>query len=73
MAWFVYLGAQQFPPDLARLVPIAWLAGAVVAGVLAVRALRGSDGRPAAGLALAVSVPSAVFAAVFSLAALMGD
>lgn len=72
-AYFSYLNAEPFPPDIVRLVPVAWFTAAVTGGVLAIRAFRGSGNRMAAGLALALSLPNAVLAAVFSLAALMGD
>lgn len=64
---------SPFPPDIVRPVPMVWLVGAVVGGVLAARALTSNDNRVAAGLALALDIPSSVFAAVFSMAALMGD
>ena len=38
--YFSYIHAEPFPPDIVRLVPIVWLAGAVVEGVLSPRALR---------------------------------
>ena len=71
--YFSYLNAEPFPPDIVRLVPIAWLVGALLGGVLAARALRSNSNRVAAGLALALNIPNAVFAALFSMAALMGD
>ena len=72
-AYAFYLRSTEFPPDIARVVPILWLAGAVLAGVWAVRALRTHRNRLAAGLALVLAATSAVFAAVFLMAALMGD
>ena len=71
--YFQYLTAEPFPPDIVRIVPIAWLVGSLLGGALATRALRTGGNRLAAGLALALDIPSSVFAAVFSLAALMGD
>ena len=71
--YFSYIHTQPFPPDIVRLVPIVWLAAAVVGGVLAARALRSNDNSLAAGLALVLNIPNAVFAAVFSMAAHMGD
>ena len=71
--YFLYLRAEPFPPDIVRLVPIAWLATSVLGGVRAARALGSRSNRLAAGLALAMTVPSVVFAAIFSMAALMGD
>ena len=72
-AYAFYLRTTEFPPDIARVVPILWLAGAVLAGVWAVRALGTHRNRLAAGLALVLAATSAVFAAVFLMAALMGD
>ena len=71
--YFLYLNAEPFPPDIVRLVPIAWLAGAVLGSVLAARALRRPGNKLLAGLALALSLPNTVLAALFSMAALMGD
>jgi hypothetical protein len=70
--YFLYLNVEPFPPGIVRLVPIAWLAGAVIGGVLAIRALRSSHNRVAAGLALTLDIPNLVFAALFSMGALMG-
>jgi hypothetical protein len=70
--YFLYLYAEPFPPDIVRLVPIVWLAGALVGGVLAARALRSNNNRVAAGLALVLDIPNSVFAALFSMGALMG-
>lgn len=71
--YFSYLNAEPFPPDIVRLVPIAWLAVAVLGGMHAARALRSNGNKVAAALALVLSVPNAVFASLFSMAALMGD
>lgn len=68
-----YLRNEEFPPHIARVVPVLWLLGSVFAGVFALRALRSRSNRLAGGLALVLAVPSAVFAAVFLMAALMGD
>jgi hypothetical protein len=68
-----YLKAEPFPPDIVRLVPNVWLAGAVVGGVLAARAVTRNDNRVAAGLASALDIPNSFFAAAYSMAALMGD
>jgi hypothetical protein len=71
--YFSYLKAEPFPPDIVRLVPIAWFAAAVVGAILATRAVGRPGSKVVAGLALALSLPNAVFAGVFSMAALMGD
>ncbi len=73
LGYFVYLRTDAFPPGIVRLVPIAWLAGTVAAAILAAGAVRAGHQRWPAGLALALSIPSAALAVVFSLAALMGD
>jgi hypothetical protein len=71
--YFSYLNAEPFPPDIVRLVPIAWFVAAVYGGVWAARGFQAPGNRLTAGLALALSVPNALFAALFSMAALMGD
>jgi hypothetical protein len=71
--YYSYLKAEPFPPDIVRLVPIVWLAGAVVGGVRAAGALISNNNRVAAGLALALDIPNSFFAAAYSMAALMGD
>ena len=71
--YFRYLKTNPFPPDIVRLIPSIWLAGILLGGVLAVRALRSDTNRVAAGLALVLGVPSAVIALLFAFAALMGD
>jgi hypothetical protein len=71
--YFRHLETNPFPPDIVRLIPAVWLAGTLLGGVLAARALRGDTNRVAAGLALILDVPSAVIALVFAFAALIGD
>lgn len=70
--YYLYVVAEPFPHDLARIVPIVWLVGAVLGGAVAARALT-TGSRMAAVLTLALTVPNATFAAIFSMAALMGD
>ena len=72
-AYAFYLRSTEFPPDIARVVPMLWLALSVLAGAWAVRALGTQRNRLAAGSALVLAATSAVFAAVFLMAALMGD
>ncbi len=73
LGYVLYIKAEPFPPAVARLVPMAWLAGSVQGGCRAARTLRHSEDGVAAGLAFALHVPSAILAAIFSLGALMGD
>ena len=70
---FRYLQTNPFPPDIMRLTPAIWLAGTLLGGVLAARALRSDTNRVPAGLALVLVIPSAVIASVIAAAALMGD
>ena len=71
--YFRHLETNPFPPDIVRLIPAIWLAGTLVGGVLAVRALRSDSNRVPAGLALVLDVPSSIIALVFAFGALMGD
>ena len=72
-AYFAYLTAEPFPPKIVRLVPFLWLVGSVYGGLLAASALRSDRNKVVAGLALLLSIPSGILAALFSMAALMGD
>jgi len=71
-AYFSYLTAVPFPPEIVRLVPLAWSAACVVGWVWSFRALRTSEGRTLPILALALNLPNTIFAAIFLLAAMMG-
>ncbi len=72
-AYFSYLTAVPFPPEIVRLVPLAWFAACVAGWVWSIRALRTGDGRPLSVVALALNVLNTMFAAIFLLAAMMGD
>ncbi len=72
-AYFSYLTAVRFPPGIVRLVPLAWFAACVAGWVWSIRALRAGNGRSLPVAALALNVPNTMFAAIFLLAALMGD
>ena len=72
-AYFSYLTAVPFPPGIVRLVPLAWFAACVAGWVWSIRALRAGDGRSLPIVALALNVPNTMFAAIFLLAAIMGD
>ncbi len=72
-AYFSYLTAVPFPPGIARLVPLGWFAACVAGWVWSIRALRADDGRSLPIVALALNVPSTMFASIFLLAAMMGD
>jgi hypothetical protein len=71
--YFRHLQTNPFPLDIVRLIPAIWLAGILLGGLLAARALRSDANKVAAVLALVLDVPSAVIALVFAFAALMGD
>ena len=71
-SYFSYLTAVPFPPEIVRLVPIAWFAACVAGWVWSIRALRARDGVWLPIVALALNVPNTIFAAIFLLAAMMG-
>ena len=73
MAYYVYLKNVPFPPDLARIVPLAWLVGAIIGLRWGLRAFRADMTRPVGFVIIAVGLLSVLLAAVFSMAALMGD
>ena len=72
-AYRAYLTATPFPPDVVRVVPLLWLAGSVAGWILVVQALRLDTRKLAAIVGLILNVPNTLFAAISSLAALMGD
>lgn len=71
--YFVYLRSEPFPPDIVRVVPFAWLAGCAIGWILVVAAVRADRRRLLALGAAIVNVPNTLLAAIFSLAAAMGD
>ncbi len=72
-AYVTYITAVAFPPDGVRVVPLLWLGTACVAWFLVRHAFR-ADAAKLLGIASGVlNVPNTLLAAVFSLAALMGD
>ncbi len=79
-AYGAYLDATPFPPDRARLVPVACLITALVGLALSCRALltrpRGSLATAAlllGAIGLLLALPNIGYAAVYTLAAAMGD
>jgi hypothetical protein len=72
-AYFSYLTAVPFPPQIVRLVPPAWSAACALGWVWSIRAIRAGDGRSLSIMALALNVPNTMFAAIFLIAAMMGD
>ena len=72
-AYFAYLNATPFPPNAARLVPFLWLAAAALGIVLGVAALRARQSPPLGIGAILIGIASGAFAAIFALAAVMGD
>lgn len=71
-AYFSYLSAVPFPPNIARLVPLVWLGACVAGWALSTRALRASKPRALPVLAMVLNVPNTLFAGIFLLAATMG-
>lgn len=72
-AYVSYLTAVPFPPEIVRLVPLAWCGACAAGWVWSIRAIRTGDGRSLSIVALALNVPNTMFAAIFLLAAMMGD
>lgn len=71
--YFDYLRSEPFPPDIVRAVPFVWLAGCAMGWILAVAALRSETRKLPAVAGIILNVPNTLFAAMFSLAAVMGD
>ncbi len=72
LAYFAYLTAVPFPPEIVRLVPLVWFAACLAGWVWSLRAFRADDGRVLPIAAFALNVPNTIFAAIFLLAAMMG-
>ncbi len=72
-AYFSYLTAVPFPSAIVRLVPLAWFAACMAGWVWSIRALRTGNGRLLPIVSLTLNVLNTVFAAIFLLAAMMGD
>ncbi len=71
-AYYAYLVAVAFPPDLVRVVPFIWLAGAFAGLIMGLKAIHANSHRYLGIASLALNVPNIVFAAIFAFAALMG-
>ena len=72
-AYYAYLVAEPFPPDVVRLTPLLWLVGVTVSLALGLKAIRGQRGRVLGLLSVILSIPTGVCAVIFAMAALMGD
>ena len=72
-SYFSYLTAVPFPPGIVRIVPLAWFATCVAGWMWSIRVLRVGDGRSLPIVALVLNGPNTMFAAIFLLAAMMGD
>jgi hypothetical protein len=58
-AYFAYLVAEPFPPDLVRIVPLLWLGGALGGLLLGVRAIQDNAGARSASPACCSLSPTA--------------
>jgi 4-hydroxybenzoate polyprenyltransferase len=72
-AYRAYLRATPFPPDVVRVVPLLWLAGALAGWILGFQALQVERRKLAAIVGLILNLPNTFFALAYSLGALMGD
>ena len=73
LGYFVYLNATPFPPAWVRIVALIWFVGALGGLVRGGRVLAGRGRKALALTSVVLSVPSIMLAAIFLLAALMGD
>ena len=71
--YYDYLRSERFPPDVVRIIPFLWLAGAAAGWILGAIALRADTWKIRPALVLILNVPNTFFAALFALAALMSD
>jgi hypothetical protein len=71
-SYFAYLNATSFPPDLARLIPLVWLAVAVAGISLGITAIRARRQVYLGVAGILLGLPSVAFAAIFAMAAAMG-
>ncbi len=73
-AYVLYLRSEPFPPDIARVIPVLWLAGSLGAVVLGVWVLFAGRGlhRLLGLLALVFGAGLVPLAAIYVLGALMG-
>ena len=79
-AYVAYLRVTPRPPDRARAVPYVWLLGALLGLALALRTLRHGPWHRRGAVALALgaagallALPNLALAALYALAAAMGD
>ena len=73
VAYFAYISNVNFPSDLARIVPLVWLIGAVAGLIFGFRSFRGDGPRYIGFLVIVAAILNILFASIFSLAALIGD
>ena len=71
--YFAYLRSEPFPPNIVRAVPLVWMAGCAMGWILVAAALRFDTRKRPAVAAVTLNVPNTLFAAIFLLAAVMGD
>lgn len=73
LAYYFYLTNVSSAHDLVRIVPLIWTIVSVVGVSRTIQAFRVRVARPAVAIILIVALSSTLFAAIFSLAALIGD
>ena len=73
--WVVYLfwTAGPFPPDILRLVPVVWLVSSFAGLILGLQAALADVRRYLGIISVLLCLPSIPLAAVFTLAAMVGD
>lgn len=73
VSYFAYLNATSFPPDLARIIPLVWLGGAGAGIGLGLAAIRARRQVYLGAVGMLLGLPSLVVAAIFAMAAALGD
>jgi len=73
VAYFAYLRMAPFPPTSVRIVALIWLARALVGFILGASAMARRVRLSFAFASILLSVPNIILAAIFALAAIMGD
>src|SRR5688572_11505986 len=73
IAYFAYLNATPFPQTWVRIAALLWLGGALAGLAMGVAAFARQPRIQLALISILVGLPNVVFAAIFGLAALMGD
>lgn len=73
VAYFNYLKIEPYPPDIVRVTPFIWLTVAVLGVCGGARRMTGQPASPVRWLVVIAALLNVLVAAIFCLAATMGD